>query len=65
MARKLCTAGVRGPYSYVILDKSDVVVASVQTDQEDAITTHLDMEIAQRWVEAQLATLLGRKYETD
>ena len=64
-ARKLCTAGVRGPYSYVILENKDVAVAIVHDDEEEVRTTHLDIEVAERWVDQHLQTLLGRKYEAD
>jgi hypothetical protein len=66
MSRKLCVAGSRGPYSYVILDsETDVVVARVLGDDEETVTTHIDMEYAERWVDRRLQNLLGRKYETD
>lgn len=65
MTRKLCTAGVRGPYSYVILDSSDVVVADLHTDHKNIVTTHMDMDIAEKWVDNQIQYLLGNRYETD
>jgi hypothetical protein len=66
MSKRLCTAGVRGSYSYVIVNNTDVVVARVHNeDDEDVIATHIDMEVAEKWVDTQLQTLLGRNYETD
>lgn len=66
MAKKLCTTGVRGSHTYLILDKNDVVVASIQNNNSDEVkTTHINMEVAHRWVESHLATLYGRDYETD
>lgn len=65
MTKKLCTAGVRGPYSYVILNGSDVAVAQIQTDEVNTTTTHMNMDVAEKWVERQLDTLTGQRYETD
>lgn len=65
MARKLCTAGVRGPYSYLILDNNDGAVATLHNEIEDVVTTHVDMELAEKWIDNQLQALTGRKYETD
>lgn len=64
-SRKLCTAGVRGQYSYVILDNNDSAVAVVHEDERDLVTTHLNMDGAERWVDKHLTTLIGRKYEID
>lgn len=66
MTKKLCTAGVRGLYSYVIVDGSDTVVASIQDDEGDVNkTTHLDMDVAERWVDNHLEALIGKQYEID
>jgi hypothetical protein len=62
---KLCTAGVRGPYSYVILNNVSDVVVAVKEDDREIITTHLDMDVAERWVDKHLDSLVERNYEVD
>ena len=66
MGKKVCTAGVAGVYSYLILDHNrEDVVSVITSHQGEWIRRHLDFDQASRWTENQLRMLDGRNYETD
>lgn len=54
---KVCSAGVRGSYSYVILNTNEGVIASIHDHSDREIkTTHLAMDAAERWTNKILET---------
>lgn len=66
MARKICTAGVRGPYSFIVMDGGSEVVAEIRDDESPiASTTFPEMEIAERWADRYLINLDRKKDEID
>lgn len=66
MARKVCTAGVVGSYSYLIMDVGSEIIATIHEDEEELKKArHLEMEFAETWTNKQLQTLVGIRYETD
>lgn len=66
MTRRICTAGVDGSISYLILDMDRSQVISVIKSGDTQIKqSHLDYDQASRWTEKKLRMLNGRDYETD
>ncbi len=65
MSRRLCSAGVAGPCSYVILNNSNSVTVHLHDEDSSIVETHIDMDIAEKRVEQYVYAQLKRKYETD
>ena len=65
MARKVCTAGVVGSFSYLILEQEGTVVSAIRDENKEIVTSHVDREFATKWTERKLRELVGKKYETD
>lgn len=64
MTKKICRAGVVGPFSFLIVDTDrGAVVASIRAQQEESVKTYIDMDIAERFTERELSSLIGRRYE--
>ncbi len=66
MSRKICTAGVRGSYSYIVMDGGKEVIAEIHDDESQiASTTFSEMEMAEKWTERYLINLDRNKDEID
>jgi len=67
MARKVCTAGVVGLYSYLIMDTGNEAISMIKdrVSEEEKVVGHPDMQYAEQWTDKQLITLNGLRYETD
>ncbi len=67
MARKICTAGVVGSYSFMVLDqdRSGDVVSVIKGEYDEILTRHPDVNIATEWTERKLRELIGKRYEAD
>ena len=67
MSRKVCAAGVVGPYSYIILNTEDGVISSIDDKwrNEHVSTTHVDMTVAEHWVDRFLTTHIGKDHEVN
>lgn len=64
MGRKICTAGVVGSISFMVLDQDkNGVVSSIRDDNEEIVARHADVEQATQWTERTLKELIGRRYE--
>lgn len=64
MGRKVCTVGVVGSISFMVLDQDkNGVVSSIRDQNEEIITHHIDIEQATQWTERTLKDLIGRRYE--
>lgn len=65
MARKICTAGVVGSISFMILDGDGSAVSFVRADEdeEEIITRHTDIDVASEWTERKVRELIGKRYE--
>lgn len=66
MSRKVCTSGVKGPFTFLILDTDKgSVVATIQDESDKISATHTDMALAEKWTNRELRTLIGKRYEVD
>jgi len=63
MSRKVCTAGVVGSYSFMVLDASDTAVAMIRGEDREIVTRHTGVEQAEQWTQRKLRELTGREYE--
>lgn len=66
MARKICTAGVMGSFSFMILkeDGGDAI-SKIRDDYDEIVTRHADLDYAEQWTERKLRELNGKRYEVD
>lgn len=65
MARKICTAGVVGSISFIVLDQQGEAVSAIHDDGDEIITRHVDIDDATHWAERKVIELIGKKYEDD
>lgn len=66
MSKKVCTAGVQGSYSYIVVDSGSEVVAEIHDDESQiASTTFPEMEIAEKWTDKYLTQLVRINDEID
>ncbi len=66
MARKICTAGVVGPFSFMVLENDvDSVTSAIRGERSEIVTHHTGREIAEQWTERKLRELIGIRYEAD
>ncbi len=64
MGRKICTTGVVGSISFMVLDQEkNGVVSSIKNDEEEIVAQHTDVEQATQWTERKLRELIGKRYE--
>lgn len=65
MARKVCTAGVIGSVSFIVLDHDGSAVSSIRNDSSEIVTQHLDIDQATEWTERKVMEIVGKRYEAD
>lgn len=68
MARKICAAGVRGSYSYLIIEKDDREVIAQLWDretQEEHRRRYIEMMTAEKWMDNYLQEVTTKDYEID
>jgi hypothetical protein len=66
MGKKICTTGIEGAFSYMILDTDhNNVLSLIQSMDTQIIEHHLNYDQAFRWTEKKLRLLNGRDYEID
>lgn len=66
MARKICTAGVVGEYSFMVLNDGDsTAVARVRSADGEFVTRHIDVNHGTEWAERKIKELNGKVYEAD
>lgn len=64
MGRKICTAGVVGSISFMVLDQErHGVVASIREDSEEITARYDDLDQATEWAERKIRELIGKRYE--
>ena len=63
MARKICTAGVVGSYSFVVLAHKDGAESSIRNDCDEITARHDDFDFATQWTDGMLRDLIGKQYE--
>ncbi len=54
MARKVCSAGTVGSVSYVIVNTDKEIISMICDDDNEIVTTHLDMDFAEKWTDRKL-----------
>ena len=68
MSKKICTAGVVGSYSYLIVEKADHEVIAQLWDREtreEVMQRHIEMDTAEKWMDQYLQKVNVRDYEVD
>ena len=66
MSKKICSAGVVGPYSYLIIDTDHGdVVGSIKEQQSETVKTFTDMNAAEASIINELQRKTGLQYEVE
>jgi hypothetical protein len=66
MARKICTAGVMGSFSFMILNQDGgSAISRIRDEYDEIVTQHTDLDNAEQWTERKLRELNGKRYEAD
>lgn len=65
MAQKICTAGVVGSLSFVVLKQDTGVISSIRYEENEILTYHDDINQATEWTDRKLIHMIGKQYETD
>lgn len=65
MARKVCTAGVVGSISFLVLDHEGNAVSCIRAEDNEIVTRHSDIDVATDWTERKVIELIGKRYEAD
>lgn len=66
MARKVCTAGAVGSFSFLILEDQNAAIASIRSrTSKELVSRHVDIKHATNWVDRLVREMNGKRYEID
>lgn len=63
MARKICTAGVVGSFSFMVFEYDKGVISCIRNEHDEITTEHIEIDFATQWTERRLRELIGKQYE--